>query len=153
MTVKIQLDAGALDRLFPEGSEARADLARGVAVSLCEKLAIKEVKHLSDGAKQAVTDAIRGVCRDDKLFLGYDEHTHRVHDNLMAKIRIAVRKQVDEAIAEELRVAVRDSVEAAKLDIAPVVQSRLEAWMTPAMDERLRQRVAQVLTNLISPKA
>lgn len=59
MNLKISLDHQALQALFPEGSEARAELSRAVVANLLQKIAVKDVKFLDGHLRNKASIFVR----------------------------------------------------------------------------------------------
>lgn len=90
MSIKIALDSAALAALFPEGSEARVELSRAVAMNLVQQLAVKEIKHLDNDfqsqARKYILDQIKSIVGSDPSF-------GRVE--LSSRLKAAIEAEVD----------------------------------------------------------
>lgn len=72
MSIQIRLDAGALNALFPEGSQARVDLQACVIAEFTKKMfrqympdeAVKAIKREADKMQEQLTEGIR-LARQD----------------------------------------------------------------------------------------
>lgn len=149
MTIQLRLDAAALDRLFPVGTESRADLARNVVYAMVSKLALKDVKFLHERAEGDVRRLVLDTVRNEKLFEGYSSESLTLSSSFVEEIRKKIKVAVAEEMERGLYAEVRKATEAIKVDLAPMVKDRLDQWLTPTFEEKLRQRIQSVLRDTL----
>lgn len=146
MTVSIHLDVQALNALFPEGSEARAQLARGVIENfirnnLKPQSLGQEVRDLIEKArKEAVTEALRTLGVSQSWGGGVslsDSFTRKLREQATESIQAEITKEVDRVRAEVI----------GRIDM------RLESSLRGTLDDRIqravRERVEAITTGLL----
>lgn len=98
-TIRLHMSRELLDELFPEGSEARIELTRNVAIELVKRLSIKEIKLLDD----AVIAQVSRVA---------EEQHRRGLEELGIILNYGMQPRLSEATAGVLRSMVGQAVSA-----------------------------------------
>lgn len=161
MSTYLSLDAAAMDRLFPEGSEARVVLRGAVIDQVVKRHATKDY---SDWRKQIEAQTDKAV-REAMAQAGMLVEGRRI--TIGQGMRAALQAQADEA----LKCAVAEGLDlsAARLgklreDLLASLQQRLEHEIGQALEVRVAQvlgeqlqtrvaaAVAKALTNLAGGK-
>lgn len=145
MTLKISLDRAALEALFPEGTEARANLQRAVITDLIGKLAIKDCKLLDAELQRQVHEC---TARLNRELLA--KHFGSNHMFLNEQVEEAVKK----AVQAEYRSLVTDTVLALRADLLITIRDRASEFKLD--EEGLRvvvgRLVREELKNMVGGK-
>ena len=132
MSVTIKLDAAAVRELFPEGSEARVEVIKAVAIDFVRRCATKEFTGpiFSQLRQAAVNEAYSAVISqsDDIGFelvgAGFNQKgVVYITDSM--KERIAW--EVKERLSAEIKAAIAGSIESIKDQVMEKVQRELDA--------------------------
>lgn len=119
MTLKISLDRAALEALFPEGTEARANLQRAVLTDLVGKLALKDTKYLGADLAEAARSA---AAKENRALLA--KHFGSNHMFLNEQVEEAVKK----AVQTEYRSLVTDTVLALRANLLVTIRDRADEF-------------------------
>ncbi|MCY1204642.1 hypothetical protein D9M72_161740 [compost metagenome] len=142
--IKLQLNLEALNALFPEGSEARLDLQRNVVANMLERLALKDVKLLMDGAEQQAKKAVTETLSAMGVGVRWPASGYGVviDDRVKGAIKGQVLEQVQELIREEIRVAQagasKDIEERAQYAVDSVIQNKTRHGLRDMIKDQLR---------------
>lgn len=147
MSVNIQLDLAALNALFPEGSEARVNLSRAVAASLCERLAIKETKHLADEHKTALQKVVKETLTNMGMGTGW-QGVVVIEDRVRRAIQEETQKDVKAVISTEIATAIHEQKGALNDRIEEIFTRRIDEAMGIKLRELVRSAVRDVLGKL-----
>lgn len=98
MSIVINLDGTALQKLFPEGSEVRANVTAAAAGALLQKLSIKQCNLLGEQVKAAVDDRAREVLGEFMQSAGFARV--QFAPQVEQKLRDTVKVQVDARLSE-----------------------------------------------------
>jgi len=140
MTTQIRLDAGALNALFPEGSEARVDLSRAVIAAFIERLSLKEANRMTAAFKGHVDQAVQKFIFDKNLGR-IDHRGSQLTDGFVDEIRATVRAEIGEAIKDEVRAGVKEKL--------PDVKEQVYVALHSAVGEETRKALrAQIQSSL-----
>lgn len=132
MSMTIKLDAAAVRELFPEGSEARVEVIKAVAIDFVRRCATKEFTGpiFSQLRQVAVNEAYSAVTSqsDDigfKLVGAGFNQKGVVYITDSMKERIA--GEVKERLSAEIKSAITEQVESIKDQVMEKVQRELDA--------------------------
>lgn len=151
--MKLQLDSQALEKLFPEGTEARVELQQAVIQNIINRRFIKESneqikKSVDEAAKDfALPDMKSEIDTQLRALLqkkGY--YDVEASDKLKEQVRLAV----DQEAASKIRGIVYDSTKVAEERLNSVASANvkmLEQRLNKVMNEKFTQTFAKVLND------
>lgn len=142
MSTKIQLDLQGLNALFPEGSEARADLSRAVTHSLLTRLVVNDAQRLSSDQKAEA----KKVAQETLIAMGIGVGSYSV--NLDTRVRDAIRESVKTAIAGEIQDTVRALLEELPGRVGVVFAGMTHDATRPLARDWVKQAVREELANI-----
>lgn len=138
MTTVIKLDASALQILFPEGSEARADLTRAVVIDFARKCIKKDFegpafKALKDEASNEAFRALEankaeyGIAGIRRIYGGSNPYNVEITD----EYRREIVKTIDNQYRSILREEVKNHFETFKQELPEIMQPIIEQYQLP----------------------
>lgn len=154
MTIKLSLDKAALEALFPEGSDARVNLQRVVVDDLLKKLAIKDVKHVSEQLLKTLDPIIKGTVSEFVRARFGSSHstayylTDAVKEAVKAEVRANMHSCVMDAVIS-CREEYQKAINEVKAD--PDFKLKLLNMLhSEAMDDVVTHALTRALPKLLS---
>lgn len=143
MTIVIQLDKAALDKLFPEGSEARVNLQAGVINAFIDKMSMRKLEQqlrgldaqIQNATKRAVDEIMnkqRAIFKND-----YFGKTLMITDAGKEELRVKIEA--------ELSAIIRGKIDELKPQVANEVKHRLDSVITSEQQIGLSELVRKLV--------
>lgn len=132
MTMTIKLDAAAVRELFPEGSEARVEVIKAVAIDFVRRCAAKEFTGpiFSQLRQVAINEAYSAVTSQSEdigfklVGAGYNQKgIVYISDSMKERIS----EEVKNRLSAEVKLAISEQIETIKDQVMEKVQRELEA--------------------------
>lgn len=131
MSITLKLDSTAVRELFPEGSEARVEVIKAVAIDFVKRCAVKEFQGQAfNQLRQLASNEAYAVVKDISSDIGF-----KVVDAAYGKLRVSeldaeLKKQIGFAVKDayhkEIREAVSAELELLKPELIKIVNRQLE---------------------------
>lgn len=157
MSVTIKLDSSAMNTLFPEGSQARIDLARAVIVNTIESLDKKAIACITNDVlkeMQPYFDIIDRTVREaNREQIQIQFGSVKLDDKLTSTIRNECRDRFNGV----LKSVVNDSLETIIQNHKELIDSKVEEcfkhkriddYIQRSADKLIIERTAEVLSNI-----
>lgn len=152
MTMVIQLDGSALDRLFPPGSEARTQLQAGVVNNFIDKMSHDKLSWKLTGLDAQIEKVTQKAI--DEILHKQGAVFKKDYFGKTLTITDAAREELRTKIEREINDIIREKVDAIKPQVANEVKHRLDAVLTAqqqtGLSELVRKLVRDELKNVFN---
>lgn len=142
-TVEIKLNAAAMDRLFPEGTEARVNLQQTIIQNFATRfIKLKTNAELAAWIQPQIRSVTQEVVAEYFNLRHYEKPA--VTDVLRESIKTAFREEVQKNIRDvvgEMKDYVTESVDAAKCRITESMDLTITTSLDMAVVKEVRKKV------------
>lgn len=152
MSVVIQLDGSALDRLFPEGSTARVELTAAVVNNMVDRLSIKKLKELPETLQLRLNAMLKSA----------DQECERQVEKALTDAGLIKRNWSDIELTDKLRTRIKSEAEAIAGDLVrrtaqaatseQAVKDNIEFRIGRMLDGELRKHLEEMVAAAIRAK-
>lgn len=145
MTMQLRLDADALAKLFPEGSQARVELQNAVVAEfikkhVSDKLVADDVQRLIKSAKsEAVTEVMREL----------GVHSQWGNVVLSDTFKNKLKEQVREQVTSHIHQSATDAAMTLREDLGPMIEKRIELLADQIIEKRIGKELGDRLSKAI----
>lgn len=143
MTTVIRLDGAALDRLFPEGSEARLEIQRAATVQMLERLVQKDSERLLKDLGASISSQVKQVVGVKASELGLTGDWYRGY-SLNSEQTKEIRRQAE----AQFQQVVHQEFYRQKEELQKNIDGMLAKWGEKYIQDKLTAMAKQALANL-----